>query len=232
VPLVNRQYWLDRLGQSSPCWSGEKWLDWEHGIIARSAFRRIFPRDVRRVLDIGCGDGRWSQWMRDIFDVVVLGTDVIQWPAVEYRIKFVEADAEELLRSKVVLEFRPELAVFMNSLTCVAHWQRAVASVCKISDRVLAFDNFMTPTPIWWKNLPHRKPIRLPQLVDEFLGYGFIVEKVVAADLFHRRLFLAAPRWTYGAVATVSAGLDLAAARLIQPEKARHSAVLFKNKDL
>jgi len=227
MPLVNRQFWLERLGSASPCWSGDKWLDWEHGIIARSAYRRIFPKQVMRVLDIGCGDGSWSKWVTDTFGVTVMGTDAIVWPGVSSRISFIEADAELIDEHPAVKTFRPELAVFMNSLTCVADWKKAIGAACRVSDRVLAFDNFMTPTPPWWKGLPHRNPITLPELVEGFKVHGFSIEKIVAADLFHRRLFLSTPKFLHSAVAVTSVGLDLLAARLISPKNARHSGVLF-----
>lgn len=229
LPLVNERYWQERLEQGGPCWSESPALNWEHGIISRHAMRRVFPRDLGVVIDVGCGDGRFSQWMRDKFDVFVVGVDALEWPGIRGRVPFLQCDAEAIGEDREVCALKPDVVVFMNSLTCMADWRQAVASAVKLAPRVLAFDNFQDPTPSYWRDLPHRKPIPFGELVGEFKKLGFEVEKAVAADVFHRRLFLRTPRWLHGPVALLTAAMDLVAAHTVTPMEARHSAVLFRS---
>lgn len=240
MPLVNEAYWRDRFGQASPCWSGTKWLDWEHGIICRHAFRRVlkgvFPggeslplgRLGTRVIDVGCGDGSWTRWMINEFGFHAHGVDALEWPDVRDRISFTLADAEAVDRVEQLVRWDADLVVYMNSLTCVADWRAAVKAGMNLAPRVLCFDNFQTPTPAYWKNLPHRKPIQVFDLAEEFLNNGYEIEDAVTADWFHRKLFLLTPQFTHPVVAGVSAALDLAAAHVLPAGRARHSAILFK----
>jgi len=235
MPLVNETFWRERMGTTSPCWSGERWLDWEHGFVMRWAIRRVWPPHPlkMRVLDVGCGDGRWSAWMKQEFGADVKGTDALEYPGVRQRVTFSQCDAEQLtLTFGPGGRWRPELAVCLNSLTCVADWKKAVAQVCKVAPRVIAFDNFQTPTPPWLKGLPHRRPIELPELVKEFGRHGFVVKEIATADWFHRKLFLATPVWLHPLVAVVTLVLDLGASWILPPEKGRHVAVQFVKRAL
>jgi SAM-dependent methyltransferase len=231
VPLVNEAYWRARFGTAAPCWSGDRWVDWEHAIVVRSALRQIWPRKpvVWRVLDVGCGDGRWTAWMRDEFNVFVRGTDALEFPGVRQRLGdwFRKVDAEELLAAPEVAGFRPDLVVFLNSLTCVLNWRGALDQAARLAPRVLVFDNLMTPTPPWLKGLPHRRPIEQPELLFAAAKLGLYAVRVVTADVMHRRLFLRTPRWAHPVVAVVSAAIDLAAQRIVVPSQARHVAVLL-----
>lgn len=232
MPLLNEKFWKDRFGKGDPCWSGDKWLDWEHATVVRRALRRAWPDEhVTWILDVGCGDGKWTEWMTDEFPMMqVLATDALQYPGVADRVMFfVQADAEQLHLDTTIVDWYPELVVCLNTITCVENWREATASMRAVSDGyVLLFDNFQTPTPPWWTNLPHRKPIELPDLIADFAQVGWIAEKVITGDNWHRRLFLKTPKWTHPVVAVVSAILDAVAARRVDPYEARHQAVLFK----
>jgi hypothetical protein len=92
---------------------------------------------------------------------------------------------------------------------------------------VIVYDNFTTPTPPWLRGLPHRHAIDQHSLRSEFGKHGFVAATAIPADRFHRQLFLQTPRWTWPAVAVVSAVLDLLAARVLPPLLARHVAFHF-----
>lgn len=239
-PLLSETYWKRRFGWDSPCWSGEKWVDWEHAVVLRSAFRRIWPNRAGRVLDVGCGDGRWSEWLAKTFGVEVWGTDALEFPGVHARIastttrfpmggftRFEHVDAQELTKNARLQKYRPDVVVFMNSLAYVSDWKQAVAEACHLAPVVIAFDNFQTPVPPWLRNLEHRRSIDQHQLRGAFVSHDMRVDKVVSADWFHRKLFLKTPRWMHPGVAVVSAGLDLVAARVLPPLAARHVAFRF-----
>jgi SAM-dependent methyltransferase len=243
MPLVNEQFWRDRLGRAAPAWSGDRWLDWEHAVVVRSALRRIWPADLRpltparrrhpaRVVVAGCGDGRWTQWLMDEFGVAAYGADALEFPGVRERLGrcFLRLDPEHLAEVLPLRRWKPDIVVFLNSLTCVENWRRALRQAAELAPRVLAFDNFQTPTPPWLKGLPHRRPIDLIQLTAAAYEAGLVLERGVAGDVMHRRLFLTTPRWLHPAVAVVSAAIDLVAARLLRPSRARHSAMLFRRR--
>lgn len=241
MPLINEAYWRLRFGQASPCWSGDRWLDWEHGVVARHAVRRVWPADLRgqtiALLDIGCGDGRFTAWMSREFKVQYRGLDALEFPGHVLGSALIVGDAEQLSRLPEIGtphqsygRYLPDIVCFVNSLTCMQDWREAVSEAMKVADRVLVFDNLQTPTPAYWRNLPHRKAVRVDELLAAFDGEGFAVERAVAADWFHRKLFVRTPRWLHAAVAMLTCGLDLAAAHVLPVRRGRHMAILFRRR--
>lgn len=172
MPLVNEEFWRDRMGESDPCWSGDRWLDWEHATVVRRMLKRLWPEDIARAVDVGCGDGRWTRWLYDRFPrLMIKGTDALVYPEVGSNLPmaFVQADAERVDLVPMLKRFAPEMVLCLNTITCVEDWRKATRAMRRLSDvYVLMFDNFQTPTPSWWRNLPHRKPIELPELISDF----------------------------------------------------------------
>lgn len=232
MPLVNEQFWQDRMGQSDPCWSGDRWLDWEHATVVRRMLRRIWPEPVVRAVDVGCGDGRWTVWIDGRYPkLMIKGTDMLEYPGVRENLpfRFVRADAERVHENSWLGRFAPSMVLSLNTITCVADWRAATESMRKLSGRyVLMFDNFQTPTPWWWNDLPHRRPIELPELIEDFEKAGWKVVRMVTGDVWHRRLFMVTPRWMHPVTAVVSAALDWIAAYTVRPINARHQGVLFE----
>lgn len=232
-PLLNAPYWQERMGRSTPTYSGEWWLDWEHEKVMRWSLRRALDGiddRVLRILEAGCADGRWAAWMAAAFGVRVMGTDALEYPGVRKRMDlFIQCDLEQLDKCREAKRFNPNVLLYMNSLTCVADWRKAVQAGAHVgAPWVICFDNFMTPTPAFLKNLPHRRPIQLPALEYEWELHGYEVAQEVAGDWFHRKLFLKTPRWSHPAVAVATLGLDWVASRVLWPDRARHIAVLFE----
>lgn len=236
MPLLNKDYWVSRFGFGSPCWSGDRWVDWEHGVVARHAIRRIFPRDASRIVDVGCGDGRFTLWMSGTFDVEYLGVDALEFPGVKrLGSAFYKGDAEELeailsRNDAAYGRWEPDLVVFMNSLAYMSDWRKAVRAGMAVAPRVLVFDNFQTPTPVYLTDLSHRKPITVHELLAAFAAEGWELEKAVAADWFHRKLLLRAPQFLQAPVALLTCVMDLAVAHLLPVHRARHMAVLFRRR--
>lgn len=229
MPAYNEAYWEGRAarGEVAP-WG--RWLDLEHGIVLRWALWRAWPRGVRRVVDVGCGAGRWSSWMARRFGCQVLGTDQFDWSGRPPGLPFVKQDAEMLDACGEIRAWGPDLATSINALTCMTDWRKAVAAHCRVAPRVLAFDNFQTPTPEWRQSLVHRQPIEVPELVAAFEQQGFVLRRAVAGDVMHRRLFVATPRWLAPAVMALSAAIDVTVSLAVSPRRARHSALLFERR--
>lgn len=225
MPLLNDGHWIRRMGQASPLWSGEMWLDWEHERVIKRAYRRIWPRgEVRTAVDVGCGDGRLTRWMAQTFGCFVMGVDALEFPGVRDRVQFRCIDPERLHDEIDEVD----LVVFSNSLTCLAHWEAALESASLVGRMILAFDNFQTPTPEWGKRVDYRQPIQVTDIDLKMRSLWMRRIRGVAADWFHRKLFLKTPQWSHPGVAVVTWWLDWAASIVLKPEQARHSALLYR----
>lgn len=108
-------------------------------------------------------------------------------------------------------------------------WQDALAyALDKSQPRTVLFsDNVMEPRPEW---RPRREHIVWPQLVLEMAKAGYMVEKVVTVDAWHRRLFLRTPKWSHAGVAVVTLLLDAYSMLVVPWQDARHTAWRFRAK--
>lgn len=250
MPLVNRSYWEQRIAEGGSTWSENRWLDLEHGIVARAVFRRLWPRDAlapftsvhigqqlttrrRKVLDVGAGDARWSAWMAEEFDVDVFSMDAVPWPVSDDAWKWLEGyaigDAEALDELGAVRRFAPDAVVFMNSLTCIADWQKALKSAARlVPSLVIVFDNLMYPVPPWAKAMKHRVAISWPEVENAMLLLGYVREEAVGGDVLHRKWFLHTPRFLHPLVAVISAAIDVTASRILPFHRCRHIGLVFR----
>lgn len=61
--VLDEKHWVDRFGEVNPCNSGDQVSDRLHRSMVRRAYRRAFPLHDHDLLvvDIGCGDGKFSR---------------------------------------------------------------------------------------------------------------------------------------------------------------------------
>ena len=249
MPSINRAYWQERVDHGGSTWSENRWLDWEHGVVARAVFDRIWPDDLHstelasigrstsrrfpHVLDVGAGDGRWSAWMADHYDVDVLATDELDWKPAAHTLSdlagYVIADGQQVGAKKQIRAFRPKAVVFMNSLTCMSEWNAALISASTLDpEYVIVFDNLMYPIPPWAKNMTHRVAISWPEIEQAMLLLGYRRVAASGGDVLHRKWFLHTPSWLHPVVAVVSAGIDRVAGRILPFHRCRHIGLAFK----
>jgi hypothetical protein len=233
VPLYNTAEWSRRCRQNVPCWTGVKWVDWEHDVALRAGFKRTWPADLRgqavKVLDVGCGDGHWTGWLRQTFKVRVLGVDALPWKGVSSRIRFVRADAELMARDPDVKAYRPTAVTFVNSLGCVGDWRAALVQAAELSDRILVYDNMESPTPPYYRKLKHRIHIPWRELSGFAVSQGWTVEEVLPLDFLYRR-WIRGPQWLHPILAGASALADVYLSSVVPASWGRHLAVHIRTR--
>lgn len=222
-------HWTEKLQQPAPCHYGDPWLDRYSDWIRKAAVKRVFPPGVRRVLDVGCGDGRFGAWVAHQFGCEVVGVDPFDWPGVRDRVRFLQDDGETLVRAWKLGPF--DLALFVTSLPFMANWERAVTAVRGKAKQVLVVENLQTPAPVWQQGLPEKEPIEYDELVRVFAARHFFVASSVCVNVVDRRGFsplLPVPEWCGPACAVGTFAVDWVLSRWVRPDRGRYAAVLFR----
>lgn len=225
MPAKQEAHWTERLGWSRPCHYNDGWLDTYADLVRKAALNRVFPGNVRRLVDIGCGDGSLDLWLEQEFDVQVWGVDVFPWPGAQRLERFTVLDAEELLSAEELGAFEPQMTMAVTSLPFMEDWRGVVEQMCGLAPRALVLENLQTPAPPWQKGLPEKEPIELPELIEEFSLWGFTPARCVCVNVLDRRLFLRLPHWLAFAV---TLPVDLLLARAAPRRWWRYTAVLFE----
>ena len=138
MPIVD-DWWFRRARQTGSCHYGDRWLDRYAWVVRRRALRCIWPRGVSSVLDLGCGDGRYSEWFAEEFCTSVVGVDLVAWPGVMDRVaRFVEGNVETY-RDGVMYDL---VVVNATLATLVGNWRRVcqTAAVKGMEDRGFVVD--------------------------------------------------------------------------------------------
>jgi len=232
--VLDPHHWRPKLGEEFPCHYGEKYLDWYADRIRKSAVKSIWPRDVLpprgcRVMDVGCGDGRFGEWLRREFGVHVSGIDPFNWPGAVARLNSFEVRSIVGPR-KGFAEGRYDLAICVTSLPFMTDWAKALHNLYQIADRLLVVENLQTPTPSWQTGLPEKRPISYPDLVLEAKRVGWAIEAERCINLIDRRWLdaVGAIPILRPVVAVATFVVDWVVGRCLHPVDGRYSAVLFR----
>ena len=167
------------------------------------------------MLDIGCGDGRFSIWMQDELDCKVFGTDPFRWPKIWEQIKFMRLAAESVDEAWSIKDWEPDIALFMDSLTFVSDWKKAIGAATRVATTVVVFDNFSNGR------------ITLPDLVWNFAGLGFD-GTLFTSDVIDRKLLRMTPPFLHPLMAYQTIVLDRIAAAVVNPYRATHVLAVFR----
>lgn len=231
MPVKDDTYWAQRAQMQDSCHYLDKWADWYAQVMRRRGVRRVWPRWVGSVLDVGCGDGKVSHWMKEAFWVEVIGSDAVQYDGVWARVPFVQADGESLV-SKVPRS-RFDLITCHTSLAFMSDWREAVQQFSRLTNLVLVVENVQTPTPEWQKGLPQKTHLELPLLIEGFAAAGFsptAIQPINWLDrgLMVRPLFRLPIMKPLGVLLTLLVDWFMVDVVKIKPERGRYAAILFE----
>lgn len=237
MPSINRFWWADRqLLADNPCHYLSRPDDWYASIVRKRGIERAWPDQSNkprqwRVLDVGCGDGRLSGWMKRTFGVFVTGTDAYQYAGVLPQVdSFFVADASELGD----LMYPYDLVTVVTVLCHLDDWRDVVGGLGHITDRVLLVGNYQTPTPPWQRNQSHKVHLEIDEVVEAFSEHGFKVVKHVPINVLDRQLLVRVPQFLKWPVAAMTVCVDLLLTAIPSESvtrKARYVALLFERSE-
>lgn len=196
MPAKDDSFWKNRIasGVADPCHYEDPYTNWYAGQVRKAGIKRAWPKSLTypAVLDVGCGDGRMSQWMILNFGATVVGTDPFLYPGVDHRVtKFVQADAEHL--SSALKDWEFPLATAITSLCCMEDWQAALDQIVQLADRLLVVENTQTPTPPWKEDVPQLHHIEYNDLTVAMDRLGYSVENQTVVNILDRALMVSLP---------------------------------------
>lgn len=225
MPVRDTGHWEGKMGDAAPCHYGDWYLDTYADIVRKAATRRIFPGRRLSVLDVGCGDGKFGEWVKEKFACRVDGVDAFDWPGAAGRLdKFSVLDAEEI----VLAPNDYDLAICVTSLPFMRDWRMTVKNLCRSIPKVLVIENLQTPTPPWNKGMVEKDQMDYPTLVWTFENQGFFVADATCINVLDRRLFFT--RMPTPLAFAASLLIDLIASYVVRPWAGRYAAVLFERK--
>ncbi len=238
MPAKSDGYWRGRSGRAGTSWYCNRWLDWYVGRAWHDAWRRLGVRPDKRFpcLDVGCGDGRWTQWLAETYGCPMYGVDLYDFappphPLVEFRSG---VDAEQLTAA---LEARAlptcyGLVVVSGVLECVSDWRRAFHEALKASDRVVFVEDLRERPAPYQMGLPHKTAITWDEFRKEVRASTHALVRWAPMTVIDRALAVRVPRWTWAlvmpATVLVERGLVRLPAWRKRPEWSRFKMVYLR----
>lgn len=154
---------------SGICHYGERWRDRYAMWTRTKAVRKVLrgqPVADWTVLDVGAGDGQWSEWILRTYDPRAL----VPIDLAEFGYPLIVMDVEDMafFRSGAF-----DLALVVTVLPHVERQGLALDELCRVADRVLFVDMLKDPTPRWARGLPHRHVYPLSALDQWMKARGY-----------------------------------------------------------
>lgn len=228
MPRLSEMYWRLRWLRMDGLHYGNRWEDRYADVMRKHAIGRVWPKDVRYVLDAGCGDGRFGLWLGKKHKVTVMGADVQPWGA-ERRLPLFQLGDMEMLH-KLKWPVKPDLVLMVTSLPFVRDWVKAFDNACRAAPRILLIDNLQDPVPSWQRGANYKHHLTFAQVAKEAEAMSFRVAKHVGATFLDRRLFVHIPKKMYPLAMMASLTMDPLLVRFMPASRWRYQAVLFERR--
>jgi len=239
-------------GHGSPCHYREYWQDRYARTMRERAVCQMFPTIERaaraapnpngnrsaertlRVLDVGCGDGRFGEWVAERFGVVVSGVDAFAWKGAYKRLwRFAVCDAEVVSQTALKWGFF-DLALLITVLPFVQDYRKVFEELTWVTPYVLVVENMQDPAPSWQRGLDYKQHIPLSECIAGAGALGWEPRVVKGVNVFDRALFVHSPKFLYPLTYAATRGGDALAVWLyargrLAERHVRYHAVLFEN---
>ena len=228
MSALNKGFWLRRRERKNASHYENIWLDTYAFIVRLAGMKRVWPKGVESVLDVGCGDGRFGKMVKRKFGVSSMeGIDFLEFPDTLPRLDAFWLNSIEDMAEVLEEEGWPEydLVLFATSLTFMEDPRSALEAAHKLAEYVLIVENTQQPTPPWMENLGYRKHLPFTELFHLMNSIGFVLKEGESVNVLDRRLFL--KLWNPIAF-LLTLPIDLLVARFTLLYNARYTALLFQ----
>lgn len=215
MPVLNLDFWREReiaardarardgVSDMSPCHYREYWQDLYATRMRRRAMEELFARlplkfeeMCPRVLDVGCGDGRFGAWVARRFKVPVSGVDAFAFGAYDRLQRFCQMDAENV--SQIVPKWGHfDVALLITVLPFVENPQKVLEELTHVAPFLIVLDNFQDPAPPWQLVLSYKRHIPVQKFFDMLSHAGWEFEFMTPVNVIDRALFVRTPRALY-----------------------------------
>lgn len=213
MPAKSAEYWTAKAQQGNS-WYGDELLDWQAAECIWRALRRLrLPIDeTTHVLDVGCGDGRFSVSLAVEYGCSVVGVDLYnfgpaQHPKVAYRFG---VDVERLGHDSRLLA---DVGVVMSVLECVSDWRRVLWEAGFAVPRLIVVEELRREAAPY-QQLPHKTALTWDEFRKAADEAGWDIVRWEPATIVDRALVLKVPRYLRPAAVRFSVWLDGLLSRL------------------
>jgi SAM-dependent methyltransferase len=253
MPPMSTTYWAEKSGRTGTVSYRNRWLDgyWER--IRRFAvaepfgwvvddLEKAFPNRLIRALDLGCGDGSFTNWMasRSLGRIRWIGADFYWYGGQSFDAMSAMSFMSGVDAEQADQHFTPDafdLVTLNGVLECVDNWQKALSNALLIAPRVLLVEDLRTKVPPYQLGLDYKHAISWPEFVahlkerDDVEVIGF--RPVTVID---RALFVRMPERLWPLVMVASLAIDAVLTRWLPDDLcsrfSRFRAVYLKRKEL
>lgn len=253
MPPMSATYWAEKAGRPGTVSYRNRWLDgyWER--IRRFALTepfgwvvddldQAFPNRLIRALDLGCGDGAFTNWLasKSLGRIQWIGADFYWYGGQSFvalsEMSFMSGVDAEQADHHFAQDSR-DLVTLNGVLECVSDWKKALNVALTIAPRVLLVEDLRTKVPSYQLGLDYKHAISWPEFVAHVKERGDVeVIGFRPVTVIDRALFNRTPERLWPLVMVASLAIDAVLTRWLPDglcsRLSRFRAVYLKRKEL
>jgi SAM-dependent methyltransferase len=253
MPPKSATYWAEKAGRPGTVSYRNRWLDgyWER--IRRVALaepfswvvddlEKAFPTRLIRALDLGCGDGAFTNWLasKSLGRIRWIGADFYWYGGQSFDAMTAMSFMSGVDAEQADQHFAPngfDLVTLNGVLECVDDWKLALNNALMIAPRVLLVEDLREKVPSYQLELDYKHAISWPEFVAHVKARGDVeVVGFRPVTVIDRALFVRTPERLWPLVMIASLAIDAVLTRWLPDSLcsrfSRFRAVYLKRKEL
>ncbi|MBA7535341.1 hypothetical protein ES705_27594 [subsurface metagenome] len=208
MPAKNPHYWESRSGEQGTTWYQDRWLDWYTDRMWKDAYRRLGV-DVagKSVIDVGCGDGKYSHFLKAEGAKVVVGVDLFDYdPQSAEGVAFRHSIDAEKLSSYGFGHF--DLAVVSGVLEFVKSREVVLVELAKVAEEAMIIEEIQETIPEYKKGLDYERPFTWKRFQDDVWCARWRIARWVPMNVLDRGIIVHVPKWLWWFICGLTLVLD------------------------